>query len=315
MKQPAEKQTQIHGPHTLKKVALYYLQGMIIGIAQIIPGVSGGTLALVMGIYERFLLLLNRTGSWLVSLAGFFRSPSGAWTRQKELLKQIDWVFGILLAAGMGSAILLTSGLIEQALQQYRHQTYGFFCGLILVSVMVPWQKLDRKRWQEALSGVIAFVLLFWLGSLSAEGAGNNPSPLLFFIGGAVSISAMILPGLSGSFVLLVMGLYGPVISMINSLKAGQFSSELVLSLALFGIGMVLGLFSFARVLDWLLKKYHSITVSFLIGLMLGSLRKIFPFESGMSAGTVSGTVAAILIGGFLVAAVIFAAKRYGNGE
>lgn len=290
---------------------LRFLQGMVMGIAQIIPGVSGGTLALVMGIYERFLGLLNSIGGWLTSWRSLLsRTPTKGWQQQKAALLRIDWLFAVLLAAGMGSAILLSSGLIEKALLHYKAQTYGFFCGLILVSVIVPWQKLERRGRFELLAGVVGFVLLFWLGSLSEGNGLQSPSPLLFFLGGAVSISAMILPGLSGSFVLLVMGLYQPVIAMINAVKGGDLNSQLLLSLGLFAAGMVIGLFSFAKVLEWLLKRCHSMTMAFLIGLMFGSLRKIFPFEAAQSTAAVLQVFAWIVAGGGLVAVIYYVSNR-----
>ena len=332
-----------------------FIRGMVIGVAQIIPGVSGGTLALILGIYERFIGALNAVSGCAVAflswMKGFKQESKQEFIRR---FKAIEWLFLIFLAAGMFAAIIAVSGLISRLLEFHRAPTYGLFFGLIIASVIVPWSRMERRRIPELVSFLVGLLLLLWLSGLGKDlpvrmeenrhqtvsssivkpakiklfakaytksGSGyvlntalsdaekegvskilqksGKPALWFLFIAGAVSVSAMILPGLSGSFVLLIMGCYGYILSMIALLKT--MNSSAFLPLGIFGLGLIAGLFSFARLMEFLLEKYHSITMAFLIGLMLGSLRKIFPFSSGMEAGQLFVVLAAIFAGAVLV--------------
>jgi len=340
------------------------VKGMAIGIVQIIPGVSGGTLALILGIYERFIGALNAVAGCSVAFLGWLQ---GFEREKKEIFmrrfKEVEWLFLMLLAAGMLAAILAVSGLISRLLEYHQAPTYGFFFGLIIASVVVPWGRMERRRLPELFSFIIGLVLLLWIsgmgkeipGAMSTadfsarsravtkpaqrklftraylktengfvladglsdaekEGVGKilqkseKPALWFLFIAGAVSVSAMILPGLSGSFVLLIMGCYGYVLTLISLLKT--MDSSAFLPLAIFALGLVAGLFSFARLMEFLLKKYHSISMAFLIGLMLGSLRKIFPFSEGISSGSVVTILVAITAGAVAVLVLHFFSRK-----
>jgi len=341
-----------------------FLKGMVIGVAQIIPGVSGGTLALVMGIYERFIKALNDVSACALAFLGWLKGfKREKWDAALEKFKAIEWVFLILLFIGMFAAIVATSGLITWLLEFHHAKTFGLFFGLIIASVIVPWEKMEKKGLPEVAAFLIGLLLLLWISGLgkalpkelssadfakrrsaivnvekqklfdsayiksgdayvladtltSAEKTtvgkllqrSSKPALWFLFIAGIISISAMILPGLSGSFILLVMGVYGYVVGLINLLK--EMDMSVLLPIGVFGVGLVLGLFSFARLMEYLLKKYHSVTMAFLIGLMLGSLRKIWPFSSGMPGGTLLFVIGAILAGIVIVLVLHFSTRN-----
>lgn len=343
------------------------LKGMAIGVAQIIPGVSGGTLALILGIFEQFIGAINAVSSaFLALLSWMWGFRKERWHIFVGKLREVQWGFIIFLTLGMLFAILATSGLIIWLLENHQAPTYGVFFGLIVASLIVPWEMMGRRRWQELVAFLFGLVLLFWVSGLrqdlprvldapayqSALDRTAHPGkkvllqkaykqtqdgfvlrqglsdteeedvskllqqsakPVLWFlfIAGAVSISAMILPGLSGSFVLLIMGCYGYVVGLLNLLKTMDFS--VILPLAVFSLGLLVGAFSFARLMEFLLRKYHSVTMAFLIGLMLGSLRKIFPFSPGMGGSALAGVIVAIVVGMAVVLALHFASRSKKN--
>lgn len=325
--------------------------GGLIGIANVIPGVSGGTFALVLGIYDRFIGAFNDLGRWFISLVAFlFGFKKEKRQRHREITKSIDWLWILFLFIGIISAIIVTSGGVKYLLENYPAQTYGLFFGLILASVVVPWSKMERKGIPELIAFVIAFALLFWFSGIEFQADYNeveykvykseqlitikweqsktpseyhifrtdkntdnideyflrkitkgeqytdkevdtskideyryivksvSVSPVFWyvFLASALSAAAMVLPGLSGSFILLLMGVYGYIFGSFSALFTDFTAS--IGPLMLYGVGIVVGLLSFSKFLKWLLNKHHSITMAFLIGLMLGSLRVIYPF-------------------------------------
>lgn len=297
-------------------------KGSVMGVAQVIPGVSGGTLALIMGIYQRFIKVINEISHFIVAILGFMLRKESAKKKLKEKFAAVEWGFVIVLLAGMGIAILLASGIITSLLSNHKSQTYAVFFGLIIGSVAVPWREMEKKRIIELLVGVAAFIALFLISGIETGGKIKatiittniplffhlSPSLLFVFFSGAISISAMILPGLSGSFVMLILGLYSYIMNLIHLIKGGNFSSETILPLVVFAAGLGVGIFLFAKFLEFLLVKYHSLTMAFLIGLMFGSLRKIFPFTEGQALFSSAGlSILFFIVVGFLL---VFAIDR-----
>ena len=304
-----------------------FVNGFLIGIANIIPGMSGGTLALVLGIYERLIGALRRIGfSTVRKLVGVLKFKRLAFTEAGAELRRIDFGFLALLGIGAIAALLLTSKLIVHLLNNYHDATYGFFSGLILTSILVPARMLKAFGWKELLVLLIAVALILSLSVGMGEKqlervaykAGNevtiadsrgevtskkHPSknPLhtggfptswelgLFFASGALAISAMILPGISGSFLMLALGVYFPLLTAINTLiegVPGLINGTLneailgsVLILAFATLGCLFGLLAFTRLLNYLLERYRNLTIAFLIGLMVGSLYGLWPFR------------------------------------
>ena len=313
--------------------------GFLIGIANIIPGMSGGTLALVLGIYERLIGALRCIGfSTVKKLLGVLRFKKPAFAEAGAELRRIDFGFLALLGIGAIAALLLTSKLIVYLLNNYHDATYGFFSGLILTSILVPLRMLKGFGWKELLVLLIAVALLLSLSIGTGEKQmADRTGPAdgfptywelgLFFGSGVLAISAMILPGVSGSFLMLALGVYFPLLTAINTLmegvpgviNGGPLSEAMlgsVLILAFAAVGCLFGLLAFTRLLNYLLERYRNLTVTFLIGLMVGSLYGLWPFrEFAMVDGervdtahilpqldmNLLITVAAFLIGGGVI--------------
>jgi putative membrane protein len=265
---------------------LTVVQGALIGIANIIPGVSGGTLALVLGIYERLVAAIGAVGMRTVKAAGRLVLHPGRADAHRSLgqeLQRVDALWLGTLAAGAALAIVGSSRLIEYLLENQLAPTLAFFIGLIVPSVSVPYGRLERRGMAELLAAVVAVAGLVALSRAGAAEAGGGFGLAGLFLAGAVAISAMILPGVSGSFVLMLMGEYRVVLDAINELD--------VVRLGVFAVGCLTGLLLFVRLLDVLLRRAHSVTMAFLIGLILGSLWVLWPFKKiPEGAKIVSGT-------------------------
>ena len=237
------------------------------GAADIVPGVSGGTIALVFGIYER---LLANVGLGAKALGRLLKGDLSGF---KDRLTAIDWLFIVPLGAGILVAIGLLSSIIERLLQERPEEMAGLFFGLVLGSIVVAWGLLSERSFNQLAVmlavGVATFVLLGF-----QSGPAASP-PLLAFLGaGAIAICAMILPGISGSFLLLMMGMYAAVLGAVHDRD--------VASLAVFAVGAVIGLALFSTALNWLLDHHHDTLLAALIGLMIGSLRVLWPWPNGV---------------------------------
>ena len=271
------------------------VKGGLVGVANIIPGVSGGTFALILGIFDRLIGALNalNVGTIKVVLgllaSGFKKEARDALV---EEWRRLDLTFLVLLMVGVLISILSASFLIKYLLAHHYSPTLAFFVGLILPSIAIPWGMLKQKGivllW--AVPGIVLTVGVSLVMPDSSAGMDN----LLFAFGtGAIAISAMILPGLSGSYVMLVMGQYQNVLNKLTDLQLGLAKGSIdfgaVAWLAMLTIGMGVGIILFARLLHFLLKRYPSATMAFLIGLLIGSLYVLWPFKDIESGATVTG--------------------------
>ncbi len=297
----------------------FFINGFLIGLANIIPGMSGGTLALVLGIYERLIGALRNIGlSTVKNLLGVIKLKKEAFTAAETELRRIDFGFLALLGTGAVASILLTSKLIVYLLNDHHDPTYGFFSGLILTSILVPARMLKRCGVRELLVLLIAVTLVLSLSvgtsgkqlervayksgneAVMDTGIQQTPFPTygdfgLFFGSGALAISAMILPGISGSFLMLALGVYFQLLTAINTLMEGVpkllngvFDEVMLASLLIIGvtaIGCLFGLLAFTRLLNYLLERYRNLTIAFLIGLMVGSLYGLWPFRNFAMVG------------------------------
>ena len=269
-------------------------KGGLIGIANIIPGVSGGTMAMVLGIYERMIRSLNCIGIGTVKKIMSFKI-----TDIRRECQRIDIGFLFLIAVGAAIAIVTTAKLIVLLITEQHDPTYGFFCGLILLSILTPLRMMKQFHFYYLIPLLCATILTVGLtismggektlekekqkykieqlqkklgGQDTDRQVGRSVGRLVYlFIVGAIAISAMILPGISGSFVMLLFGVYFEILLAINN-------RDFTL-LITFAIGCGLGLLAFTRLLNFLLERYHDLTVSFLIGLMIGSLYGLWPFR------------------------------------
>lgn len=249
------------------RVFSQYVRGFLMGASDVVPGVSGGTVALILGIYGDLITAVS-TGS--KALGKLVKGDFGGFV---EGLKAVDWLFLIPLAAGVFSAVLLLSGLIEAALQDHPETMAGLFFGLVLGSIVVARALLEQPSPTHAsLVVVVAVVLFVLLGFQSGPVA--DPSALVLVGSGALAVCALILPGISGSFILLMIGMYAAVLGAVDDRILGD--------IALVGVGAIVGLALFSSLLNHLLDTYHDTVMAVLIGLMFGSLRVLWPWPNGV---------------------------------
>lgn len=262
------------------------VKGGLIGIANIIPGVSGGTFALILGIYDRLIDAVNAIG--LDTARAFLRLfTSGFAPEAKSAFagqwRKIDGTFLVLLTLGAVATIYSSSFAIQYLLTNHYSPTLSFFIGLILPSISIPWAMMDR-RGVRLLWVVPGIAITVGVSSVMPDSAYGLDNPLVAFLSGAVAISAMILPGISGSYVMLILGQYQNVLDKLTHLNA----AALVWFLAL-ALGMGVGILLFARLLHFLLARYRAATMAFLIGLLLGSLFILWPFKNIDAGAQVTG--------------------------
>lgn len=252
------------------KPLLIFVRGFCMGAADIVPGVSGGTVALVLGIYERLLDNVRRCAKAVGSLVKF--NIAGV----KQNLFDVEWGFLIPLVAGVGVALVSLASLIEGLLETRAEEMAGLFLGLVGGSIVVAWTLLrDRSSRELAIMLVVGAITFFLLGFQS--GPVSDPPLPVFFGAGAIAICAMILPGISGSFLLLMMGMYASVLG-----AAHDRGSEDLVNLAVFFAGAVVGIALFSTALGWVLDNYHDQLLAGLIGLMIGSFRVLWPWPYGV---------------------------------
>ena len=231
------------------------------GIAEIIPGVSGGTIAFLLGIYEKFILSIKSINlTFLKNMLTF---------KFKDAFQVVEWKFLLVLGVGMVLAILSVSHLIEYLLQHKTEYIYGFFFGLILATGPIIARVIQKWNWHQFILIFISFIVTYHVVMLVPLETAH--SKIILFFSGAIAISAMILPGISGSFILLVLGQYNYVLEAVNNRD--------LLTLLVFVSGITVGILSFVRVLSWLFKKHHDETLTVLTGVVLGSLNKIWPWK------------------------------------
>jgi putative membrane protein len=261
--------------------------GFLIGIANLIPGVSGGTFALVLGLYDR--LIAATTSINLDSIKVFLRfflSPHKREARVNfaEELRRIDAYFLGSVFIGVIAAILLGAKLIQFLLFTYPSPTLALFIGLIIPSLSVPWKMLEEKKFSN-LIWMIPGSILATIPVLMEMNSKGSDHPLIAFLTGAIAISAMVLPGVSGSYIMLVLGEYQIVLAKLSNI----LNASSILFLVSFAIGCLFGLLAFTRLIRYLLEHKKSPTMAFLIGLILGSFLVLWPFKDFEAGSQVLG--------------------------
>ena len=276
------------------------LRGFLIGLAEIVPGVSGGTVALIVGVYQT---LIRSASSLVQALVVGLRSGPAA---VRAPWRDISWSIVVPVGVGMVAGIFLGAWLLEPVLEDYPVLTRAVFAGLILASLWVPLQMVG-SRWTPALAlAALASASVVFL-ALGLPGAAL-PSDSLFWVApaAALAVCALVLPGVSGSYLLLTLGMYEPTLSAVND-RDGAY-------LAVFVLGALLGLGVFVRGLQWLLANHFAITLAIMTGLMLGSLRALWPWQGPtgelLAPGADVVMVAILASAGFLVVVGMIVTQR-----
>lgn len=248
-----------------KNNLLTYLKGTAMGAADLVPGISGGSIALITGIYEKLLDSISA-----IDLDAFHLLRTGKF---RTLWAKVNGTFLLSLVLGIFTSILSLANIITYLIVTYPIPVWSFFIGLILISALLILR--DVKRWN--IPAIVALPLGIWIAYLvTGMTPMSSPNSLLIIFGsGMIAICAMILPGISGSFLLLVMGKYEYIL---NALVERDLAT-----LAVFIMGCIVGILASARAISWLLKHYHAITISLLSGFMLGSIYKLWPWKKVLS--------------------------------
>lgn len=246
------------------------VKGACMGAADVIPGVSGGTIAFIMGIYDDFVGSLASINSEAVKLlfTGKF----------KAFWKHINGSFLLSLAIGIGFSVIALAGLMQYLLEWHPIQTWSFFFGLIVASSIFILRGISGWKLREVLLLIFGGILGVVICTLSPT---RTPDAYWFiFLSGALAICAMILPGISGSFILLILGKYQFIMGTISDLVSGVNVSQNLLIIGIFGVGAVVGILGFSKFLHWLLGRWEKETMIILAGFIIGSLVKVWPWSN-----------------------------------
>jgi putative membrane protein len=286
-----------------RKLLTHYSQGLLMGGADIIPGVSGGTMALIVGIYERLIASISALFSATVAL---LRADVAGFRRH---LGAVHWQLILPLGLGIGTALLIGAKFIPHLLETYPAQCRGLFFGLIAGSLAIPWLRAGHMGTREVSVAVAAAVIAFVLVGLPPRQVAD-PGLLQVFGAAAVAICAMILPGISGAFLLLVLGMYEPTLLAVDARN--------LLYVFTFMAGAAVGLGLFSKVLNWLLAHHHDLTMAALVGLMAGSLRALWPWlgdDRSLQAPAAGEPVTAVLLLGLAGFVFVTALTWLGNRQ
>ncbi|MDO4911242.1 MAG: DUF368 domain-containing protein [Corynebacterium sp.] len=283
------------------------IRGALIGMAELVPGISGGTVALVVGIYEKALINARRLARLAI-------------TRKKQA---IDWPFLFAVAVGMFGAVFLLANPIHYFVEHYPVESRGLFMGMVIASIAVPIRMMQtppeatraaidyvHEKFTQSqiikycVIGFIAAAIAFIGTSMANTDHDATHAPLyMIFIGAAIAICALVLPGVSGSYILLSLGLYGPVIGAVKD-------RDLVV-MGVFCLGALVGIALFIRTLTILLERYRNGTLAAMTGLMIGSLQGLWPWSGGEPQASAAVTIGMIILGAAIVVAVMLIERRY----
>ncbi len=251
------------------------LKGLAMGAADVVPGVSGGTIAFISGIYQELIDSINNVNLSVLK------------TLKKDGLKaawqQVNGGFLLALLSGIFISVLTFSKIITHLLEDHPILVWSFFFGLIIASIALIWKETSNWKVVDILALVIGIVLSYYI--TIARPVSSPDSYWYIFLSGFIAIIAMILPGISGAFILLLMGSYETVIGTINKFREGIVKFDMailgdaMLKLSVFALGAIIGLKSFSKILHWMFEKHKNTTLALLIGFMAGSLNKVWPWK------------------------------------
>ena len=251
-----------------KRYIILYVKGLGVGAANSVPGVSGGTIALIMGILEELLDSLRSLSpkNFKLLLTGQF----------KTFWRQINGNFLMFVGLGVVTGLVVLAKTVLKMLDAYPVETWSFFFGLILISTLSVIRTISKTTLFTVVSFCVGAIVAYLITLLSVA---QTPNDLWFiFLCGAIALCVMIMPGVSASFILLIMGKYQYILTAVNEFKIDV--------LAVFGVGAIIGLLSFSHFMSWLLRKHYDITISLLAGFMFGALNKVWPWKVQINPAT-----------------------------
>ena len=263
------------GPDSIKEAGILSLKGLCMGSADVIPGVSGGTIAFITGIYEDLIKALKSLDFTMVRRLLKFDLKGAVAASQIRFL--------LSLFAGIGFAIISLARLMNYLINTYPVFTWSLFFGLIAASIWVVSRQVPAWTMRTAISLAIGIAAAAFIMNLIPI---TTPEALWFiFLCGIIAICAMILPGISGAFILLILGKY----EFITATLKNPFLPQNILIIIVFCLGCLIGLLSFSRLLNYLLTRFHALTLAFLTGLMVGAMPKIWPWKQVLATEIISG--------------------------
>ena len=260
------------GPRTRQETFILMCKGYAMGVADLIPGVSGGTIAFITGIYQQLLNALSSFDTQFLLTLQF-----------KNFLAHIHLRFLLTLFLGIILALLSVARLVHYVLVQYPEQTWSFFFGVILASIPFLVQRIGQVNIQNVISFIVGLAFAYWLTGIIPR---QTPETSWFiFLCGVIAICAMILPGISGSFLLLILGKYELIIGAIKN----PFLLENLIIVIIFAIGALVGLLSFSRLIKLALNSFEALSLAFLTGAVVGALRKVWPWKEVVESKWIRG--------------------------
>lgn len=289
----------------MKKYIILFAKGFAIGAANVVPGMSGGTMAFILGVYEELILSIkNLLDMQAIKLFFSFKI--------KAAFNIWPWKFLLALGIGVLTAIFLLAKALETTLDNQPVFLWSFFFGLVLASIFPLLKRV--KHWNTATISAVVIGAIFAFLMVDFVPSQPTKTPLAIFLSGVIAIAAMILPGISGSTILILLGQYKHILSSVNDRD--------IVTLLIFAAGAAVGLITLAQGLSWLFKRYHDITVAIMTGLVVGSLRIIWPWKenpddlvSNVLPSTWNSEVTIALTLAFFGFALVFALDRWASGK
>lgn len=280
--------------------AAHVARGGLIGAAEAVPGISGGTVALVTGVYDA---VISSAGHVVSGLKALITDRP----RARAEFAAVRWDVVVPLLVGMAPALLVALLMLGPAVEQYPVQLYSLFLGMVAASLLVPIGMV-RGRWRlrEVIAAGLGLVAAFLITS-APQLATDEPSRTVVFFAAAIAVCALVFPGLSGSYLLLIFGIYTPTVQALRELNVGY--------IAVFLLGMAVGLSLFVKALQWLLTHHRRVTLATMIGMILGSLRALWPWQTEQRQllapdAHVPAAVVLFLLGAAAVLAVMMLGRR-----
>jgi len=269
--------------------------GIVMGIAEIVPGISASTATLLLGIYDDFLNLLEGVTNFVRDFAQFLLRKIS----KEELIKsfkKINFFYGIQLFFGMVIGIVLFSNIVDYFYENNKSVVQAIFFGIILASIIIPVKIVKKPKLTDLLFLIIGFVAFFSVLKMGQVSDATSLPLWLIFLGGTISVSGMVLPGVNSSFVLIPLGVYELILKIVKEFSRLNFTFELVGQALVFGSGVAFGLISFVKVLRYAFKNHISKLFSLIAGIMIASLFSLWPYQNIEYLSKESFTISVLLL-------------------